>query len=109
MINFINCENEFLFLSREISGLRLYIFFNVFKIIFSDFIKKKFLWVWIWMIFGNFGIWFLLVVNDVGFYEDYICGISVFFSIIVYIDFCWLVIDFVKIKIIFMWYVFILW
>lgn len=40
------------------------------------------------MIFGNFGIWFLLVVNDVGFYEDYICGISVFFSIIVYIDFC---------------------
>lgn len=37
MINFMNCENEFLFLSREISGLRLYIFFNVFKIIFSDF------------------------------------------------------------------------
>lgn len=43
MINFINCENEFLFLSREISGLRLYIFFNVFKIIFSDFYKKKFM------------------------------------------------------------------
>lgn len=43
MTNFINRENEFLSLSREISGLRPHISFNVFKIIFSDFYKKKFM------------------------------------------------------------------
>lgn len=43
MINFINCENEFLFLSMEISGKRLYIFLMCLKLFLVIFIKKIFM------------------------------------------------------------------
>lgn len=39
MINFINCENEFLFLSMEISGKRVYIFLMCLKLFLVIFIN----------------------------------------------------------------------
>lgn len=108
MTNFINRENEFLSLSREISGLRPHISFNVFKIIFSDF-YNFFSWVRIWKISGNSGIWLLSAANDVGSHEDYTCGTSAPSSTTVYTDLRRSATDFAKIKTIFMRHVFILW
>lgn len=41
MTNFINCENEFLSLSMEISGKRAHIFLMCSKLFSAIFIKKK--------------------------------------------------------------------
>lgn len=109
MTNFINCENEFLSLSMEISGKRAHIFLMCSKLFSAIFIKKKFPWVRIWTISGNSGIWLLSAANDVGSHEDYTCGTSAPSSTTVYTDLRRSATDFAKIKTIFMRHVFILW